>query len=168
MTLAAQTTETAKIVPPTEKTVARWGATAPHVKRALAFVRKKGAVTVEELVEWDRTHGRRLFTWDEAEAARLGRIEEARIFLNRFRAQFEGMRVRAFIHVDADPDRDIEESAYYTVETITKHSGMRAQVIEDISRRIARLASELKMWKLSDQERESLIARWREAIQEAA
>ena len=56
----------------------RWGMESAHVQRALSWIRKQGKVTTEELVEWDRAHGRRLFTWDDAEAARIGRIEEAR------------------------------------------------------------------------------------------
>ena len=140
---------------------ARWGADTKHVRRALKWIRSKGSITREELIEWDRAHGCRLFTWDEDEAARLGRLWEAGIFLNRFRIKFEGMRVRAFIHVHDDEEAGIEESGYYTVEKIAKHEGMRAQVIKDITQRMAGLAGELKMWKLSDAEQEDLFARVR-------
>lgn len=142
----------------------RWGLDSSAVQRALAFIKKKGSVTVDELIEWDRTHGRRLFTWDDEEAARIGRMHEARLFLNRFRSQFERMRIRAFIHVDKDASQGIEESAYYAPETITAHPGMRAQVIADLTKRGAKIASELKFWKLSSRERDDVLERWREAI----
>ena len=143
----------------------RWGTDSLFVRKALEFIMTKGAVTAEQLVEWDATHGRRLFTWDNAEAADSYRIHEARLFLNSFRAKFDGMRVRAFTHVQEDKDQGIDKSAYYTVEVISKHSGMRAQVVSDITRRMAVLASELKMWKLSEAERADLFRRLREAIE---
>jgi hypothetical protein len=149
-----------------------WKVSTPHVRRALAFIKKRGAVTAEDLVAWDREHGRRLFDWNDATAAEEWRLHSARIFLNKFRAVFEGMRVRAHIHIHEDAEAGIDESAYYTVEAITKHAGMRAQVIDDITRRMKMLASELKMWKLSAEEQAQLFQRLAEAInstqQEAA
>lgn len=75
------------------------------------------------------------------------------------------MRVRAFIHLKEDPGHSIDESAYYSVEEIAGHSGMRAVVITELAKRMANLASELKMWKLSDQEQAELFHRLREAMQ---
>lgn len=140
------------------------GATAPHIRAALKFVKGRGSVTADELVEWDRSHGRHLFTWDDTEAAEDWRRHEARMFLNRFRAVFDGMRVRAFIHVREDEQADIDESGYVSVEAIAKHSGMREQVIGDITRRMQSLASELRMWNLSDAEQAALFARLAAAI----
>ena len=150
---------------PSRITPSRWGTDSLFVRKALKFIKTKGAVTAEQLVEWDATHGRRLFTWDNADAADSYRIHEARLFLNSFRAKFDGMRVRAFTHVQEDETAGIEKSAYYTVETISKHPGMRAQVVSDITRRMAMLASELKMWKLSDTEREALFERLRKELE---
>jgi hypothetical protein len=141
-----------------------WSAHVPHVRRALAFVRRKRHVTAEELVEWDGRNGRRLFDWNNDSAADEWRRQQARTFLNRFRAQFEGMRVRAFIHVREDEQAEIERDAYFTVEAIAQHVGMREQVIGDITRRMASLASELAMWKLSDEEQADLFERLREAM----
>lgn len=143
----------------------RWGAETKAVRRALKFIKTQGSVTREELIAWDAKQERKLFTWDDGEAAHIGRLWEAGIFLNRFRAKFEGMRVRAFIHVDADEDAGIENSAYYTVKTIANHDGMRAQVIQDITRRMAGLASELKMWNLTEREQGELFDRMSNALQ---
>lgn len=151
-------------VAPTSEPQSHWGINAPQVRKALKFIKNKGAVTAEQLVEWDATHGRRLFTWEEDKAATEWRLQEARFFLNRFRAQFEGMRVRAFIHVREDAEQGIDRDAYYTVETIAKHAGMRAQVLANISARMIGLASETKMWKLTDVEQDGLFGRLREAM----
>lgn len=157
MAVAAPTLE-----PQTEES--RWGLDSSAVRKALTYIKKQGSVTSDELVEWDRTHGRRLFKWDDAEAGPLWRLHEARVFLNSFRGYFEKKRIRAFIHIDEDPEQGIDRGAYFTPEDISNHPGMRAQVIRDISKRISRLASELKLWKLSDGERDALLARWREQM----
>ena len=141
-----------------------WRASAPHVRKALAFVKRKGSVTASELVAWDAAHGRRLFDWDNASAAADWRDHQARLFLNRFRQVFEGMRIRAFIHISEDASAGIDASAYVDIETIAAHAGMRAQVIEDIGRRMRMLASELRMWKLSRDEQAALFARLAEAM----
>lgn len=143
----------------------RWQRISTDVRKALKFIKGKGAVTAEQLVEWDATHGRRLFTWDDEEAASEWRLQEARFFLNRFRRQFEGMRVRAFIHVREDAEAGIDRDAYYTVETISNHTGMRDQVVADISGRMTRLAGELKLWRLTIDERAALFARLAQAME---
>jgi hypothetical protein len=75
------------------------------------------------------------------------------------------MRVRGYIHVHKDADTDINASGYVPVETITQHPGMRAQVIDDITRRMRMLAGELKMWKLTSKERDDLFTRLAEAME---
>jgi hypothetical protein len=157
--------ETAAVLTLTEST---WRASAPHVRKALAFLKRKGAVTADELVAWDRDHGRRLFNWDDSSAANDWRRHQARLFLNSFRAVFEGMRVRAYIHVHEDEEAGIGASEYVNIEAIAQHPGMRAQVIDDITRRMKMLASELKMWKLTPKERDDLFARLAEAMMEEA
>jgi hypothetical protein len=141
-----------------------WRLSDPHVQRLLAFIKKRGQVTLDEVVQFDRTHGRRLFDWNDKTAAEDRRREQARLFMNRFRAVFDGMRVRAFIHIDEDPDADIEQSAYVTVEEIAEHPGMRAQVVGDITRRMKNLASELRMWRLTPDEQSALFVRLAEAM----
>lgn len=144
-----------------------WSASAPHVRKAIAFVKRRGSVTADELVAWDLAHGRRLFQWDDPAAAEAWRLHQARLFLNSFRGYFENMRVRAFIHVREDSDAAIAESGYVTVEAIAAHPGMRAQVIDDITRRMKMLASELRMWRLTSSERAALFARLAEAMNAA-
>jgi hypothetical protein len=142
-----------------------WSANTAHVRKAIAFLRKrKGGVTAEELVTWDLENGRRLFTWNDEHAATSWREHEARLFMNRFRGMFDKMRVRAFIHVKADADADIDRSAYFTVEAIAEHPGMRDQVVRDIVRRMKTLASELAMWKLSDAEQAIIFSDLRAAM----
>ena len=143
-----------------------WRTSAPHVRKALAFVKRKGSVTAEELVQWDGSHGRKLFDWDDPAAAEEWRRQQARCFLNRFRRVFEGMRVRAYIHIHEDTDAGIEASEYVNIESITQHPGMRAQVIADITGRMRMLARELKLWKLSHQEQAELFQRLAEAMTE--
>lgn len=154
--------------PSPELAASTWRVSAPHVRKALAFVKRKGSVTAEELVAWDGEHGRRLFDWDDPHAAEEWRRQQARCFLNRFRQVFEGMRVRAFIHISEDADVGIDESAYVTIEEISKNTEMRAQVVEDIMRRMKSMASELKLWKLSPKERADLFQRISEAMSEKA
>ena len=120
-------------------------------------------MTADMLVEWDRTHGRKLFTWDNEDAAEEYRKHEARLFLNRFRARFDGLRVRAFIHCDEDEAQGIADG-YYSVETISAHPGMRDQILADITTRMASLAAELKMWQLTNVEQQALFARLAEAM----
>ncbi len=76
------------------------------------------------------------------------------------------MRVRAFIHVTEDATAGIADSAYFTIETIAAHPGMRAQVIADITRRLHSLARELKLWKLTDEEQAVLFQRLADAIRD--
>lgn len=144
-----------------------WSASAPHVRKAIAFIKRRGTVSADELVEFDRTHGRRLFDWNDPAAAEDWRKHQARLFLNSFRAKFEGMRVRAFVHIHEDADAAIESAGYVSVETIAQHPGMRAQVMADIVKRMKTLASELKMWKLSDDEQRSLFTQLADAMRGA-
>lgn len=143
-----------------------WSGSSPHVRKALAFIKARRTVTAEDLVAWDATHGRRLFDWDQPHAAEEWRRQQARAFMNRFRAQFENMRVKAFIHIRADIETGIDESAYVVIEDISQHEGMRQQVINDIIGRMKRLASELRLWRLSEAERTQVLRRLAEAMQD--
>ncbi len=149
-----------------DSTTTTWRASTPHVRKAIAFIKRKGAVTAEDLVVWDRDHGRKLFDWNDPQAAAEWRRQQARVFLNSFRKVFEGMRVRAYIHVHEDTEAGIDASEYVTVEAIAKHEGMRAQVIDDIQRRMKMLASELRLWKLTEAEQSALFDRLAEAMSE--
>lgn len=147
-----------------------WRTRSPHVRKALVFIKKRGSITAEELVEWDRTHGQSLFDWNNTSAAEDWRRHQARLFLNSFRTYFEKMRVRGFIHVREDAKANIAETAYVSVETITQHRGMREQVVADIIRRVEMLTSELRMWKLTPTERAHFFERLAKAlaVEEAA
>lgn len=146
--------------------ILEWRSRSPRVRKALAYIKRRGSITAEDLVEWDRTHGKQLFNWDDASAAEDWRRHQARIFLNSFRTYFEKMRVRGFIHVRKDEEADINEAAYVSVETITQHRGMRVQVIADIIRRIEMLTSELRMWKLTQTERTQFFERLAAVLEE--
>ncbi len=141
-----------------------WKASDPHVRNAVVLIKEGRITTPEQLIEWDRDHGRRLVDWDDPRAAEWARRAQAVQFFNYFRATFDKMRVRAFIHVHEDAEAGIESSGYAAVERIAEHPGMRAQVISDITRRMRTLASELRMWKLTDQEQAELFARLQDAI----
>lgn len=153
---------TATAAPP--DVASTWRVSAPHVRKALAFIKKRGSVNAEDLVAWDRDHGRQLFDWNDPSAAEDWRRHQALLFINRFRGMFEGKRVRAFIHIRKDDEAGIDESAYFAVEDIAQHPGMREQVMDDIMRRMKMLASELKMWKLTPEEQAVLFERLREAM----
>lgn len=156
----AQTTDEAKILH-------RWGSRTPQVRKALRWMKRRGGMCqVDELVAWDAHQplAQRLFTWDDETAAEKYRLHEARLFLNRFRGVFDNMRVRGIIHIHEDESAGIPESAYVTVEKISQHAGMRAQVVADITKRMTVLASELKMWDLTTQERSELFRKLDEAL----
>lgn len=144
---------------PATRATGSWAVDVPAVRKAIRYIKRRGSVTPDELVAWDAQNGKRLFDWNDPSAAEEWRRQQARLFLNSFRAQFEGMRVRAFIHVNENEAQQIEHSSYYTVEAIAAHDGMRAQVIADITGRMARLASELAMWRLTEAERNELFER---------
>jgi len=152
----------------TDDSILEWRSKSPHVRKALLFIKRKKSVTADELVEWDREHGKNLFDWNNTSAADDWRHHQARVFLNSFRATFENMRVRGFIHIRKNADAEIDESAYVDVETITQHQGMRAQVVADIMRRIEMLTSELRMWKLTPQERDEFFERLNKALEDRA
>lgn len=151
--------------PPTSTPEKDWERHTPEVRKALKWIRsKKGAVSTEELVQWDAAHGRKLFDWDNATAGTQWRLQQARVFFRRFKGMFDGMRVRAFINLPTKEDPD--ERAYFPVEIIAKDPDLRAAVIGDITRRMASLASELRMWKLSLDEQDGLFERLRTAMGE--
>ena len=143
----------------------RWRSNVPHVRKLLKWVQtRKTPIEAEDLVEWDRAHGQKIFNWNDADAAAEYRLWEARLFMNRFRARFDGLRVRAFIHIREDEAAQIPTAGYVAVEAIAQHGGMRAQVVADITKRMASLASELRMWQLTEAEQASLFARLRAAM----
>jgi hypothetical protein len=140
---------------------------APHVRGLLEYIIARGGidgVTTDEIVAWDDANGRHNFDWNDTTAAQERRREQARYFLNRWRGMFDGMRVRGFIRIVKDIDAGIPKSAYFGVAQIAEHPGMRAQVIEDVTRRLKNLASELRMWHLSDEEQAAIFARLAEAM----
>ena len=140
-----------------------WGRNVPAVRKALAFLRRKPR-TPQELVDFDRTHGRRLFEWDDTEAAADWRMHQARLFINAFRSTTDGMRMRAFVHIHEDEEAGVTQSGYVSIEAIARDVSMREQVVSDITRRMATLASELRMWNLSPSEQATLFERLRVAI----
>ena len=144
--------------------VPSWSPTVPAVREAMKFIKRRGGqIDPEELVAWDASHGRRLFNWSDAHAAVAWRVHQARMFLNSFRSIIDGLRVRAYVNVPATEDT---ERSYYAVERISETPILRTRVIEDIVRRMASLASELKLWKLSAEEREAVFVILRKEMAE--
>ena len=141
-----------------------WSRDAAHVKKALAWLKRRRTVTADALVEWDRQHGQRLFQWNDQEAAEEHRRQQARIFLNVFRQLKDGLRMRAFINFHEDEEAGIEQREYYRVDVIIKNERLRQIVIDDLMRRIEKAAAELKFWKLSEQEREGLVNQFLAAL----
>ncbi len=140
-----------------------WDRDLPHVQKAIKFANgggKKGR-TPQELVQWDAAHGRRLFDWDDASAGAAHRLHQARMFMNSMRGVIDGMRVRLMVNVRKDKDAGIVRSAYREVEVVSRTPAMREQVILYITKRMETMASELRMWELSELEREALFAKLR-------
>lgn len=138
-----------------------WSVRHPGVKQAVHFARASGAVTPEQLVRWDDGHGRHLFTWNDAVAGSAWRLHQARLFLEHFRRFFNGYRVRAFISLPTGEDG---ERAYFPAEHIAETKKLRELVIADLVRRMANLAKELLVWRLSPRERLAVIRRLSDAI----
>ena len=142
-----------------------WSPNSVHVQRLLKFIRKKGAVTPQMLVEFDGKNGRKLFTWDDEAAGEQWRAHEARMFLNTFRMLKDGIRIRAVINLPATEETGLEERAYYSVEEIADEPSLRAWVIADIVRRAKSLAAELRLWKLDREEQEEFFKAMRDAME---
>lgn len=128
-------------------------------RKAITWIRKKGSVTAQMMVEWDeRTPGPKFFEWDEARASHEWRLQQARFWLNKFRTKINGFRVRSFIHFDENEEMGIQDG-YVHIEEISANPTMRQAVIRDITKRMANLAAELKLWKLSEDERADILKR---------
>lgn len=136
----------------------------PHTLKLLRWIKSKGSATAEQLVEWDLRNGKKLFDWDDPNAAHEHRLYEARVFLNRFRTIINGFRVRSFIRIPENPEQGIPEDAYYPVGVISETPAMRDFVIRDIQKRLAKMAMELKLWKLTDEERRAVLQRVEDAL----
>jgi len=145
-----------------------WSLNADHVQDVLRFIRRRGAkgVTADELVTWDATHGKRLFCWDEAKAAHEWRVQQARVFLNSFRGVFNRMRVRKFQFVPGGEETGRADGAYLDTETISQDAKLREWAIGDLTRRLKSTASELRFWKLTEEERLTIMRQLDEALTE--
>lgn len=142
-----------------------WSVKSPHVKKALAFIRKKRTVTAEQMVEWDAVNGRHLFNWNNPEAAQEHRLYQARTFFNSFRRFIDGkLRARLMIHLPANEGAGIAADAYFLSEDIAESPKLRAMVIEDLTDRMGNLAKELRLWKLKPAEILRVLAKVREAL----
>lgn len=140
-----------------------WSLDSDYVQRALSFIRKRGArgVTAELMVQWDSRNGRKLFNWNDQQAAEEWRLHQARRFLNSFRGVFERMCIRKFIHIPEGEETGLTEGRYLDVETISRDDKLRTWAIGDIMRRIERQASQLQFWRLEEAEREAIISQFR-------
>lgn len=146
-----------------------WSPKSVHVQRALKYIKAQGGeVLASDLVAWDFNHGRHLFNWDNTEAAAEWRNQQARSFLNSFRAMFNGYRVRAFINIPKDEAAGISERKYVSVERVADNKDLRDSVVNSLTRRMENIAAELKMWNLTRREQDRLFTRLRETMTPAA
>ena len=147
-----------------EKDNLGWSVQLPHVRRALHFLNSKKLIQAEDLVEWDRTHGKKLFTWDDEQAGEAWRVYQARLFLNTVRLKLDGLRVRAFINIPEDGHG--QARGYWRAEDIGKNESARAIIIADLIHRAANLGKEIRFWKLTPKEREAVFAKLKETMAE--
>jgi hypothetical protein len=136
-----------------------WTLHSDAVQSALAYIKSRGktGITAEELVTWDAAHGKRLFTWAQEDAAQQWRIQQARVFLNSFRGVIDRMRVRMFRRVPAGEETGLAAAAYLDTQTISEDMLLRTWAISDLTKRIKKLGSELKFWKLTESERQKVL-----------
>lgn len=142
----------------------RWSVEQVSVQRAISYVRRRGSVTTEQMIEWDFKHGKSLFTWDDEEGARQNRLQEARRFLNHFDTMFKGMRARAFYHLPRDPAAGVEERQYVPVEKVVESAALRDIVVGQLTRRMKTIAAELKFWELGPEEQQEVLREVRYAL----
>jgi hypothetical protein len=136
-----------------------WRLDADHVQAVLKYIRKRRGpgVTAEELVQWDLQHGRRLFNWNDAEAAHEWRLQQARCFINSFRGVWERTKIRLYRHVPANEETGRTHAAYLDVQTIAEDPKLREWAIADLTKRIAVLGGELAFWKLHRREQAAVV-----------
>jgi len=143
-----------------------WSLNADSVQAALRFIKRRGkkGITPELIVEWDRTHGKRLFPWNDAKAAEDHRLHLARVFLNSFGGIFDRMRIKKFKKVPGNEETGRATAAYLDTNTISKDTKLREWAIGDLTRRIIKMTSELRFWKLTVVERTSILRQLEESL----
>lgn len=147
-------------------TVRRWDSTDRHVRAARRFVVSHAEIEPKELVEWDRTHGKKLFEWDDAKAGREYRLHQARQFINRIAWVVDNaigkVRVKALYNVPTGAsgvDEDEPARIYRSARDVAANPKDRAAVIEFLTRRMETLAADLRFFKLTKAEQRELLAR---------
>lgn len=147
---------------------ARWGRNSKAVRELTHWMNgheERGeAVTAEMIVQWDLSHGRRLFTWSNDTAATQYRLHEARLLMNTMRHKINNMRVRSYMAVRVESETGKTKRAYVSSQTVSLNEGLREQVLADLTKRMKSLASELRLWKLTERERQRILDELREAI----
>ena len=138
--------------------MATWDATSPHVVKALKWLRSHPTATPEALVEWDRSHGRHLFEWNDRKAAQEFRLAQARQFFNRHYAMFKGMKMKAWYNLPADEEAGLPERSYVQASVISENPKLIETVIDGIRRRMRTLARELRAWEASPAVRAEILA----------
>jgi hypothetical protein len=148
-----------------------WNTKDPHELRALAWLKdrwdEKRPIPTEELLEWDRTHGRHLFTWDDAEAGHEYRLQQARNFMGRFQMRLNGFRVRGWYNVREEPigpEHDAPNRAYWPTTAVVDQPSLRAKVIQDVTRRLETQAATLRFLELTEDECELILDRVERAL----
>jgi hypothetical protein len=136
----------------------KWAVNAPAVRRCLKWLKRKGQdIDAADVVAWDCAHGKHLFEWDDETAAEEYRLHQARVFLGSFRSVINGMSVKVFRAIPANEAAGVEERTYFSTDTISQRADLRQIVIEDLTKRLLRMGSELKFWKLDETERQVIL-----------
>ena len=133
-----------------------WSRKNAAVVRALAYIAKRrGKITAPRLVEWDDRNGRHLFQWDDALGAVAHRLYQARVFLNSFNEDRDGVRVKGFQSITADDG----ERAYYGIRRVIADDDLRARAIDLVVGRSETQLRTLKFWKLTPEQRAPILER---------
>ena len=134
----------------------RWSRKNAAVVRALAYIVKcRGKITASRLVAWDDRNGRHLFQWDDALASVAHRLYQARVFLNSFNEERDGIRIQAFINLPENGD----DRAYYSLKRIIADEAMQKRAVELVVSRMETQARTLKFWKLTPEQRAPILER---------
>lgn len=132
-----------------------WSKKDPYVKRCLSYIRRKKEVTAEDIVKWDERNEKRLFSWDDEEAAKLQRLAEASRFLNSFVRKVESYRVKLLTGLPT-PEQP-RKKVYVQTSTVHDLPGVAEMIQDRLIRKMESIAQELQFWKLPEEKRRNLL-----------
>ena len=134
---------------------ARYSANAEKVADELNALEVKKPESVVQYAEDKNTELHRCFTWEDAKAAHLYRLEEARgvirsvIFVNDEEPDTEPIEHRAFEYVVRAPESEEEqpEKTFMPTQDALQDDEFRQQILGDIARAIGELSQKAKVYR---------------------